>query len=97
MGYQIGDFDWSWITRFQDGVNDINYSEDDLSSEVGSYVYHDVQMSYFFNNTTTFTLGARNLFDKQPPYVTNNNDMNTLNSSYDTAGQYWYARIGVKF
>ena len=97
MGYQIGDFDWSWITRYQDGVTDINYDVDDLSSEVGSYVYHDVQMNYFFSETTTFTLGARNVFDKQPPYVTNNNDMNTLNSSYDTAGQYWYGRISMKF
>lgn len=97
MGYQVGDFDWSWITRYQDGVRDINFNEDDLSSTVGSYVYHDVQMSYFYSNTTTFTLGARNVFDKQPPYVTNNNDMNTLNSSYDTSGQYWYARIGMQF
>ncbi|NWO02232.1 MAG: TonB-dependent receptor [Idiomarinaceae bacterium] len=97
FGYQVGNWDLNWITRYQGSVEDINYSEDDLSSEVGSYFYHDAQVNYFVTENTTFTLGARNLFDKKPPYVTNNNDMNTLNSSYDTAGQYLYARFGVKF
>lgn len=96
-GYKIGDTDVSWTARYQSGTDDINYDSGDLSSSTGSYVYHDMQANYYYGENTTFSLGIRNLFDKQPPYVTNNNDMNTLNSSYDTAGQYWYARVGMKF
>ena len=96
-GYKIGDTDVSWTARYQSGTDDINYDSKDVSSSTGSYVYHDMQANYYYGESTTFTLGIRNLFDKQPPYVTNNNDMNTLNSSYDTAGQYWYARVGMKF
>lgn len=95
--YKVDDVAVSWISRFQSGVDDLNYNSKNLSSSVGSYIYHDMQASYFFNSETTFTLGIRNLFDKQPPYVSNNNDMNTLNTSYDTAGQYWYARVGFRF
>jgi iron complex outermembrane receptor protein len=95
--YKVDDIAVSWTSRYQSGVDDINYSESDLSSSVGSYIYHDMQASYFFNAETTFTFGIRNLFDKQPPYVSNNNDMNTLNTSYDLAGQYWYARVGFRF
>ncbi|WP_417439288.1 TonB-dependent receptor domain-containing protein [Idiomarina sp.] len=96
-GYKIGDADVSWTARYQSGTDDINYDSKDVSSSTGSYIYHDMQANYYYGERTTFTLGIRNLFDKQPPYVTNNNDMNTLNSSYDTAGQYWYARVGMKF
>ncbi|RUO76995.1 TonB-dependent receptor domain-containing protein [Idiomarina seosinensis] len=96
-GYKIDDYDLSWITRFQSGVDDLNWDESNLSNSVGSYVYHDMQASYYYNQNTTLTLGIRNVFDKQPPYVSNNNDMNTLNTSYDTAGQYWYARVGLSF
>lgn len=53
--------------------------------------YVDMQGWYEWNNMR-FVVGARNLFDEKPPYVTNYDDMNTLHYSYDTAGQYWYAR-----
>lgn len=95
--YKVDDVAVSWTSRFQSGVDDINFDSSDVSSSVGSYFYHDMQASYFLNSETTFTLGIRNLFDKQPPYVSNNADMNTLNTSYDTAGQYWYARVGFRF
>lgn len=95
--YKVDEVAVSWTSRFQSGVDDINYDSSNVSSSVGSYIYHDMQASYFFNPETTFTLGIRNVFDKQPPYVTNNNSMNTLNTSYDTAGQYWYARVGFRF
>ncbi len=54
-------------------------------------VYVDLQGYYTWNNHR-FVLGARNLTDEDPPYMTNYDDMNTLHYSYETAGQYWYAR-----
>jgi iron complex outermembrane receptor protein len=44
----------------------------------------------------TFTVGARNITDEDPPYVTNYDDMNTLHYSYDTAGAYYYGRFTIK-
>lgn len=97
LSYSYDNWDMLWITRYQAGVDDISYDEEDLSSEVGTFIYHDIQGSYHFDQGLSLTLGVRNLFDKQPPYVTNNQDMNTLNSSYDTAGQYLYARASYRF
>lgn len=97
LSYSLADWDILWITRFQSGVDDIQYDENDLVSSVGSFFYHDLQGSYHFDGGLSLTAGVRNLFDKQPPYVTNNQDMNTLNSSYDTAGQYLYARVNYRF
>ena len=45
----------------------------------------------------TFTAGVRNLWDEEPPYVSNYGDMNTLHFNYDTAGRYYYTRISAKF
>jgi iron complex outermembrane receptor protein len=45
----------------------------------------------------TFTAGIRNLTDEDPPYVTNYDDMNTINFSYETAGTYYYARASIEF
>jgi iron complex outermembrane receptor protein len=89
---------WSatWMIRSLSGVDALTPTEGNTSNSTGTVVYNDLQGSYYYENMT-FTLGARNLFDKKPPYVTDYGDMNTLNASYDTAGQYWYARVSAKF
>ncbi|MDX3775203.1 TonB-dependent receptor [Chromatiaceae bacterium AAb-1] len=97
LSYSADNWNVLWVARYQSSVDDINYTPTLLSSSVGSYIYHDLQGSYTFQNNLSLTAGVRNLFDKQPPYVTNNNDMNTLNTSYDTAGQYLYARLAYRF
>jgi outer membrane receptor protein involved in Fe transport len=62
-------------------------------------IYHDVAASYDLKRTgTKFMIGARNLFDKQPPlayqFVLNGNvDVNT----YDTVGRQWYVRLEQSF
>lgn len=42
---------------------------------------------------TSFRVGARNLFDKQPPII----DSGYLGSLYVPYGRYWYLQIGTKF
>jgi len=64
--------------------------------DVSDYYLHDVQGYYEWKNFT-FTLGVRNLFDEEPPYVSNYDDMNTINYNYDTAGRYFYGRISASF
>ncbi|RUO32995.1 TonB-dependent receptor domain-containing protein [Aliidiomarina soli] len=97
VGYAMDNWDASLITRYQSGVDDLRPGEWNLSDSVGSYFYHDLQGSYYVSEGLTVTAGIRNLFDKQPPYVTANQDMNTLNSSYDTAGRYLYGRVNYRF
>jgi len=97
LGYSTDNWDVSWTARYQSNSDDSEALPENVSNRTGTYVYHDVQGSYHLNTGLSFTLGVRNLFDKQPPYVSNNNDMNTLNSSYDTAGAYVYGRITAKF
>lgn len=99
LGYTTDNWSLNWTARFMSGTDDQTVdleNSTNASNHAGSVVYHDLQGSYFVDKYT-FTLGVRNLFDKQPPYTTNNNDMNTISPSYDLAGTYLYARMVVKF
>jgi outer membrane receptor protein involved in Fe transport len=63
-----------------------------------SVLYHDAQVSYHYAPfDTRFTLGARNLFDKDPPLAftpfANSYDPTT----YDVPGRFWYARVTTNF
>jgi len=64
-----------------------------------SVIYHDLAATYDLKKTgTKFMVGARNVFDKQPPlayqFVLNGNvDVNT----YDTIGRQWYVRLEQSF
>ncbi|HEY3644892.1 MAG TPA: TonB-dependent receptor, partial [Gammaproteobacteria bacterium] len=65
---------------------------------IGATVYHDVQASYDVDSlNTTFTLGIRNLWDKQPPSSTVQELNNFDPTLYDVPGRFVYGRIGVKF
>ncbi|AWL11350.1 Vitamin B12 transporter BtuB [Saliniradius amylolyticus] len=94
--YTAGDFSLNWTSRYQSEGEDIFASEDNLDNIADSIWYHDVQGTYYMKNYS-FTLGVRNLLDEEPPYITNNQDMNTINQSYDVAGRYMYARVTAKF
>ncbi|MDK1285886.1 TonB-dependent receptor plug domain-containing protein [Pseudoalteromonas umbrosa] len=62
-----------------------------------SVVYHDISGSYFVSDTVKLTGGINNLFDKQPPYYSGNNDSNTDPYTYDTLGRYVYAGLNIQF
>lgn len=67
-------------------------------NHIESVVYHDAQVSYHFQPwDTRFTVGARNLFDKDPPWsftaFANSYDPTT----YDVPGRFWYARVTTNF
>lgn len=98
-GYTADNWSLNWTARYMSGTYDVDVdlaTSTNTSDYANSVIYHDVQGSYFVDNYT-YTFGVRNLFDKQPPYTTNNNDMNTISPSYDLAGTYLYARMVVKF
>jgi len=97
LTYTADDFSVNMTTRYQSEGKDINATEDTYDAVADSIVYVDLQGTYYINDNYTVTVGARNLFDEEPPYMSNYDDMNTINNSYDLAGQYWYAKVSAKF
>ncbi|GIU44878.1 TonB-dependent receptor [Shewanella sairae] len=97
LDYVMDDWAFTWQTRYQSEGEDLFASEDNLDNIADAVFYHDVQATYFVLDNTSVTMGIKNLFDQDAPYITNNQDMNTIPASYDTAGQYWYARVNVTF
>jgi iron complex outermembrane receptor protein len=81
-----------WFDKTEDG-----FSGDECGNvcTADEAFYVDLQGYYEWNNMR-FVIGARNLFDEDPPYMTNYDDMNTLHYSYETSGQYWYGRWQMK-
>ncbi len=69
--------------------------------QVGSYELYHLQGVYTGIKNLTFTLGVRNLFDKDPPY-TNAGGQTSFQGGYDPVyadprGRFFYARAGYKF
>ncbi len=97
IGFTRDNWGASWTTRWFSETDDINADASNFDNIADSIAYHDIQGYFIFNNDITFTAGIRNLTDEDPPYMTNNDDMNTINFSYDTAGSYYYVRAGIEF
>lgn len=78
---------------------DPNYNPDlGPINHLGATLYHDAQLSYHFQPwDTRFTVGVRNLFDKDPPLCfqcfANSYDPTT----YDVPGRFWYFRVTTNF
>ncbi|AQQ66905.1 hypothetical protein Mag101_04070 [Microbulbifer agarilyticus] len=97
VGYELDC--WSAFTtiRMIGEVDDFDPSPRDLATQIDNTWYQDVNFNYFQWEGVTITGGIRNLWNQQPPYVTNYDDMNTLMRSYDTVGRYFYGGITLEF
>ena len=80
--------------RYMSSSDDIDAAPANLDNVADSVWYVDLQGYYRWQNMT-FTAGVRNLTDKEPPYVTAYDDMNTIQFSYDTQGRYFYGRLQI--
>ena len=94
--------DWSgqYKARYISGMDSSSCLTDPTSCfapEVGSVVYHDVSGSYNATETVTLTGGINNLFDKEPPYYSGNNDSNTDPYTYDVMGRYFFVKATMAF
>ncbi|HEY1773772.1 MAG TPA: TonB-dependent receptor [Gammaproteobacteria bacterium] len=66
-------------------------------NHIGATTYHDVNVTYHIDSLNTdFSVGIRNLFGKNPP-ISQQAFANSYLPMYDVPGQFFYARIGVKF
>lgn len=86
--------------RYIDGMDSLSCDEEPsacYAPTVGSVVYHDLSGAYFYSESITFSGGVNNLFDKQPPYYSGNNDSNTDPYTYDVLGRYFFVKANVKF
>ncbi|MCK7596056.1 TonB-dependent receptor [Microbulbifer sp. CAU 1566] len=90
---------WSAFTtvRMLGEVDDFDPSPTDLATQIDATWYQDVNFNYFRWENITLTGGIRNMWNQQPPYVTNNDDMNTLMRSYDTVGRFFYGSVTLQF
>ncbi|MGA9855534.1 MAG: TonB-dependent receptor, partial [Gammaproteobacteria bacterium] len=67
-------------------------------NHIGATTYHDVSVTYHLDSwNTDFTLGIRNLFDKEPPIAMSAFANSFLPTLYRAPGRFFYGRIGVKF
>ena len=67
--------------------------------QIPSYVYLDFVAGYTFPTKTKIMAGIRNLTDKQPPLLYQNNvtNANTDVQTYDTIGRQWFVGLSQKF
>ncbi|WP_105264885.1 TonB-dependent receptor plug domain-containing protein [Pseudoalteromonas sp. T1lg76] len=93
-------WDAQYQARMIDGLDDYSCQKESskcLVPSVGTVVYHDISGSYIFNDTVSLSGGVNNLFDRQAPYYTGNNDSNTDPYTYDVLGRRFFASVNVKF
>jgi len=96
VGFSQSNWGINYLGRWMSSTDDLNATVANLVNKADSVFYHDLQ-GYYDWRGMTLTLGAINLTDETPPYVTNYDDMNTIHFSYDTMGRQYYGRISKKF
>lgn len=95
--YQIGPMALSYTFRYYSPVTT------DSGDFIPSYTYHDLQGRFTIGESRNyeFYFGVNNLFDKQPPLVTDLVNQwpgtNTVASTYDLIGRRFYAGVRATF
>ncbi|MFD2165758.1 TonB-dependent receptor [Thalassotalea euphylliae] len=94
--------DWSaqYKARYISGMDSAACVDDPsacYAPDTPSVVYHDMSGTYNATESLTFTGGVNNLFDKEPPYYTGNNDSNTDPYTYDVMGRYFFVKATLAF
>ena len=109
--YDWNDWNVHWRARYWHSVRDSNTPEltnenSDVfgnplapsKNEIPSYTYNDLSISYG-DGPYRFSLGVNNVFDKQPPLLTQisqwgNTGTNTASEAYDPVGRAWFLSFG---
>jgi iron complex outermembrane receptor protein len=95
--YTADDYSVNVSTRYFSETDDINGTENTYDAIAEAAFYIDLQGTYFINDNYSVSGGVRNLMDEEPPYMSNYDDMNTINGNYDLAGRYFYTKFTAKF
>jgi iron complex outermembrane receptor protein len=109
--WQKGDWDATWAVRyysrledpcfgqnyFEYGITPVEICPDSGVNEMGRTIYHDVQAGWKTPWNGKVTVGARNLFGKEPP-VTRNSFAHSFDGAYDLpGGGFFYLQYNQKF
>ncbi len=92
-----GPWDFVLAQNFQKGYNDLTGTFEVVPRRVAAYTTFDLQGSYTGFKSWRFTLGARNVFDSDPPY-SNAGGQTGFQSGYDNQygdprGRFIYGRV----
>ncbi|QYJ77691.1 TonB-dependent receptor [Shewanella acanthi] len=94
----LDDWSFTYEARYIDGMDSFAcQTKACYAPTVGSVVYHDLSGSFDLTQNIRLSGGINNLFDKEPPYYTGNNDSNTDPYTYDVLGRYFFVRASMKF
>ncbi|BDF93947.1 TonB-dependent receptor [Pseudoalteromonas sp. KAN5] len=112
LTYSWEDYSLTWTSNYYDATNDYEYLND---SNVTSYrgeevtvvretpwvTYHALSGSVDFDSGLDLTVGVANLFDEEPPVVSDSGTLNVGNaalySQYDRIGRRVFANITYHF
>lgn len=92
--------DWSFQTvwRLVGGVDDDAEPGTNFVEEIGTFHYFNSSVSKDFGDNLTLTVGANNLFDRDPPVIGDNDEQaNTFPATYDVFGRTFFANAKVRF
>ncbi len=99
LNWNRGPWDAQWRTRY---ISPVTALQADAGTHanlpVASVTYSDLQLGYAIPTIhTRFDVGVDNLFDRLPPLIYQNGQVNTDVATYDTMGRYYWARATLKF
>lgn len=87
--YVIDNFEFAWVANY------IGAQRDD-GAEIASWITHDMQASYVFETGTTVSVGAQNIFEKEPQ-LSSFGGRNYNFNLYDAYGRIAYVRLIQRF
>ncbi len=108
VDWSKGDYSVRWTTRYMSDISENNCGflgdlhtncsgYDDGRSHTGSYAVHDLNLGWNAPWDAKISIGARNLFGKEPP-VLYNSFAHSFDASYDIpGGAYWYMNYRQDF
>ncbi len=97
--YQVSNWEVSLTQHYQKRYHDAESSITGVPRFVSAYETADAQLSYTGLKSFRFTLGANNVFDRDPPYANYAASANNFVGGYDLAygdprGRFVYLSIG---
>jgi iron complex outermembrane receptor protein len=90
--WDFGPWSTTLANSYQSSYTDVNLDEEGNPRRVGSMSLWDLQVQYTGFKNTTLTLGAKNVFDTNPPFTNSNL---TFQSGYDPS--YYDPRARVVY
>jgi len=94
----------NWSVRYVDGVEAADGegywggSQYKGTKKIDSYVQHDAQFSYHFDQyETKVSMGIENVLDEEPPLVLGSYRNGFDANAFSSRGRYFYARLSMSF